>query len=200
VCPYWRVEEEHQLIDLIDSGTSLKEIAEQLHRSVDAVVLKAKRLGLEIPGKCRVKNRDIKVTKSEATTTTSTETLSALKPAAELISMEEMMKTMLGALEKLQNPTVLSPLEIKRCRTIVSVARTYMHMLEKFEKWTSIEQRMVDMEARILEIHKQTLQKTQDPQEKARLEEEIKSLEQSLQLNAKYYKPFERKPSLMSPF
>jgi hypothetical protein len=184
---------------MLEEGRAVEEIAEHFHRSVDAIVLKAKRLGVSIPEKCRAKNRDVKVTEKSATTTTNLE-LSVLKPAAELISMEEMMKTMLGALEQLQNPTALSSLEIKRCRTIISLARTYMHMLEKYEKWTSIEQRLVDMEARFLEMHKQNLQRTQDPEEKAKLEKEIARLEESLRQSAKYYKPFERKPSLMTPF
>jgi len=145
--PYWTKEQEAKLKDMVSQGKSLEELAAHLRRSVDAIVLKAKRLGKEIPEECRAKPRDIKVTETTKTTTMSME-LPPLKPAQELISMEEMMKKLLGALELLQNPSSLSSLEIKRCRAVVSTARTYMHMLEKFEQWSHIEQGLINMTAK----------------------------------------------------
>jgi len=193
--PAWTVEQKKRLIDMVQQKVPIEEIAEALHRSVDAITMKLKRMGLAIPEKCLGKSAENKVTKKQATTTT----LPALKPAEELISMAEMMKVMLGALEQLKDPVTLSPLEIKRCRTIVTLARTYMHMLERYEKWSSLEQGLVDMEARFLEIFKQKLQIEKDPSEKAKLEKEIRQLEESLRESSKFYKPFEKKPSLTSP-
>jgi hypothetical protein len=197
--PYWSPEEEKRLIDHLGSGAPLEEVAGVLHRSVDAVILKAKRLGYDIPEKCLSSRKDLKVTKSGTTTTTSMKELPDLQPAQELISLEEMMKTMLGAMKQLQNPSGLSQLEIKRFRSIVSGARTYMHMLERFGQWTHIEQGLVNMTAKHLELNRQRLQLTKNPAEKAEIEKEIKSQELWLQQSAKNYKPFEKKPSLIAP-
>jgi len=193
--PAWTVEQEKALLDMIQQKVPIEEIAEHFRRSVDAIGMKLRRLGLPIPEKCLARSAENKVTKKQATTTT----LPALKPAEELISMAAMMKVMLGALEQLKDPAALSPLGIKRCRTIVTLARTYMHMLERYEKWSSLEQGLVDMEARFLEIFKQKLQTEKDPGEKAKLEKEIRRLEESLKESSKFYKPFEKKPSLTSP-
>ena len=110
------------------------------------------------------------------------------------------MKIMLGALDLLKSPATLSSLEIKRCRTIVSLSRAYMNTLEVYDKYTSLEQRIVDMEARLLDICRHNLQFEKDPAEKARLEQEINQLEESLRQSSKYYKPFRKKPSLVTPF
>jgi len=75
-----------------------------------------------------------------------------------------------------------------------------MRMLEKCEQWTSIEQGVVDMQAHFIKIHKQELQRTQDPSKRQRLEREIAELEESLAQSSKYYTPFKKKPSLTSPY
>jgi len=189
--PYWTPEQEMALMDMVEEGKSLEELAEYFHRSQEAIRLKLKRMGLPIP-----------VTKKNsfsATTTTSMETLPAITPAAELISMHEMMQILLGALDQLRNRQSLSSLEIKRFRLIAHTARTYMHMLERYEKWAQLEQRLVDMEARTLEIYKLQLVRETDPVRKAEVEVQIKQLEESLAQSSKYYKPFEKKLSLMAP-
>lgn len=83
---------------------------------------------------------------------------------------------------------------------IVSIARNYMKMLERYQPWTEVEQGLVDMQARFLEFHKQQLLQAKSPAERAKLEKTIKELEESLrQAEEKYgYKPFKRKPSLIS--
>jgi aminoglycoside N3'-acetyltransferase len=73
-----------------------------------------------------------------------------------------------------------------------------MAMLERYEKWTDIEQRMVNMEARFLELHKRDFEKEKDTDRRAVLEAQIRLLEESLAKN-KFYKPFQRKPSLIAP-
>ncbi|MDH5267390.1 MAG: hypothetical protein OEW62_06885, partial [Candidatus Bathyarchaeota archaeon] len=140
--PYWTVEQIKTLIEMLDEGRPIEEMAEKLHRSIDAVVLKAKRLGVDIPEKCRAKNRNIKVTKIGATTTT----LPAIKPAKELLTMEEMLKVLMGALKLLQQPGI-SSLELKRCRAVVSMARSYLSMLKTYERMADLEQWLVNTQA-----------------------------------------------------
>lgn len=47
--PHWSIEEEHRLLDLLGAGTSLEKTAQLLSRSSDAIVKKAKRLGMQMP-------------------------------------------------------------------------------------------------------------------------------------------------------
>jgi hypothetical protein len=196
IMPYWTHEQEKTLINMVEQGRSLGEICAHFQRSPEAIRLKIRRLGLEPQEIMRERQRD-KVT-INATTTSMEAFLPEIKPA-ELISMREMMETMLGALEHLRNLKALSPLEIKRCRTIVTLARTYMHMLERYERWADLEQRLVNMEAKFLEMHKRELDKTTDPAKRAELEKQIALLEEGLRKSAKHYKPFEKRPSLMTP-
>jgi len=186
---YWSTKEEQTLVEMVEQNKSLKEISGVLHRSPEAVRLKAKRMGLSVPAYH-------KVTFSSTTTTTPLETLTEIKPA-ELISMKEMMEIMVGALEQLRNQKSLSSLEVRRYRIIVSIARTYMRMLEKFERWTSVEQGLVDMQARFIKRFKRELQRTQDPSERQQIEQEIAELEESLAQTSKQYNytPFKKKAS-----
>jgi len=194
MCPYWKFEEEQVLKKMVEEDKSLDEICETFHRSREAVVLKATRLGLEIREKCLAQNGDNKVTKSPTTTT-----LPALKPR-EIISMKEMLEIMLGALDRLQNPQGLSTLELKRCRTIVSLARVYMSTLETFEQRTHFEQEMVDITGRHLDMFKQQLQTEKDPAARAKLEQDIKEMEKTLEEDKdRYgYVPFKKKPNLIT--
>jgi len=68
--PYWSLEQEQALKKMFEEGKPIEEIAEIFHRSVEAVVLKAKRLGVEIPEKCRAISESKKEVESQATTTT----------------------------------------------------------------------------------------------------------------------------------
>jgi len=197
--PYWTFEQIQTFVEMLGEGKPVEEIAEKLHRTVDAIILKAKRLGMEIPEKCRAKNRKIKVTKIGATTT-SMETLPAITPAKELITMEEMLKVLLGALELLQQPGI-SSLELKRCRAVVSMARSYLSMLKTYERMADLEQWLVNTQAKILSLTEDQLRHTEDPTEKARLLKEIAEMKKFLEESAvKHgYKPFEKKPSLIAP-
>jgi hypothetical protein len=193
--PYWKFSEETSLKEMLEEDKSLEEICKVLHRTREAVVLKVTRLGLEIPEKCLAIPKTQKDVKPQATTTTQ---LPAIKPR-ELISMKEMMETMLGALNQLQNPQCLSSLELKRCRAIVSLARVYMSMLEKFTEWTHFEQEMVNLNGQNLIIFKQLLQEAKDPAQRAKFERNIKDLEKTLEEDKKLYgyTPFTKKPDLV---
>jgi len=185
----WKTDQEHELTDLMQQGKGIDELAEHFKRSPEAIRLKLRRLGLAIP----------ESTKDVSSTSTPQHVLEPIKPASDLISLEEIMKLLLGALEQLRNSESLSVLQVKRCRLIVSTARTYMSMLERYVHWTDIEQRMVNVEARTLERLKELREHTKDPDEKAKFTEQIKQLEEGLARSSKFYKPFQKKPSLMAP-
>lgn len=52
--PIWTVEQEKVLLDMIKENKPLEEIAETLRRSVDAVAMKARRMGLTISSALQV--------------------------------------------------------------------------------------------------------------------------------------------------
>jgi len=181
--PYWTHPEEMNLIHMVEEGRGIEELSEIFKRSPEAIRLKLRRLGFALPEKSKV-------------TTGSTTTLPEIKPAKELISMEEMLKLLLGSLEQLRNPGV-SAAEIKRCRTIVSTARNYMNMLRTFEKMSELEQWLVNSQNKMVELTKRQLQDTKDPAERQRLEREIAHMQEFIEKSP--YKPFQKKPSLIAP-
>lgn len=96
--PKWTTQEEQKLKELVLAGEALETIAAIMRRSPEAILKKVKRLGLAAPkrrGESVRRNGDNKVTIS-ATTTTLEPTPEPLKPAAELISIEETLKIMLS--------------------------------------------------------------------------------------------------------
>ena len=181
--PYWSVEEERQLVDMVETGMPLKDICEVFHRSPEAVKLKIRRLGLKSVAHASEGSKLL------STTTTG---LPEIKPK-QLLTMEEMLKLLMGAVELLRQPGI-SGLELKRCRTIVSMARSYLSMLQIYEHVVDLEQRIVDNEARLIEIYKDRLRKTDDAEEQERIKQNIKLIEESAW---KEYKPFKPKPSLI---
>jgi len=186
--PYWTLEEEHRLIELFQSGMPIEKLCESFNRSPEALKLKLRRLGLKFGAKISGEQKDTR-------TTTTHRDLPEIKPGEELLTMEEMLKLLMGAIELLKKPGV-SGLELKRCRLIVTTARSYLSMLEIYEDMTGLEQRIIDMEARILEVYRNQLLTVEDPEEKKELEEKIKEMEEGL-AKQEHYKPFQPKPSLI---
>ena len=184
--PYWSQEQESILADMIKQGKTVEEIATTLGKSVEALAMKVRRMGFVLP-------QEGKVTVSSTTTM-----LEPILPAKDMLSLQEMMQILLGALDRLRSGEGISSQELRRYRLIVSTARTYMAMLERFHNWTKIEQSMVDMAARFIERYKHELAGETDAARRSFLENQIKLLEEQVN-ESKQYKPFEKKPSLLSP-
>ena len=108
-----------------------------------------------------------------------------------------MLKLLLGALNALRNQGVSSA-EIKRCRTIVSTARSYLTMLKTYEKTAEMEQWLVNTQSKLLQLTEDQLKHCEAPAEKARLVREIAHMKEFIEKSP--YKPFEKKPSLISPY
>lgn len=117
--PYWTSEQESKLRQMASQGKSLEELAESFDRTVEAVRLKLKRLGLDIP------LPSIKVT---STTTTPPQ---PVKPAEHLIDFEGAMRFLLGAMKRLNKRNV-SPEEVKKLRLLISTAKAYALLLARY--------------------------------------------------------------------
>jgi len=119
--PYWTSEQESKLKQMVSQGKSLEELAESFNRTAEAVRLKLKRLGLNIP----LPLSPIKVT--TATTTPP----QPVKPAEHLIDYEGTMRLLLGAMKRLNEPNV-SPEEVKKLRLLISAAKAYALLLARY--------------------------------------------------------------------
>lgn len=99
------------------------------HESVDGVILKAKRLGLNVV-----------VEGGRGSTTTN-------DLPEELPSIEEILKVLARVLGALDQPG-LGMSEIQRLQAMVATIRTYEGMLANFMHYREIEQRVVELEAK----------------------------------------------------
>jgi len=130
---YWTREEEAKLLELYKQKgiTDPKVLAKELGRKPGAIEKKLERLSL-----------------STQRQTTTTVTLSK-----ELLTHEQALKILAGALQSLRNPGQ-DKLELQRLRILVDAIQTYDSVLEKFERWAEIEQRILEMDKRIEDLQK----------------------------------------------
>lgn len=132
---YWSKEEEQQLQDLWNSGVHDKaKLAKKLDRPELAIDQKLRRMGLVVIN-----------TRRKITTT-------SVLPKG-LLTHEEALKILSGALQKLTEKD-LDRTELDRLATLVDAAKTYDGVLEKFEKWVDLEQRLLKVEKWIEENNK----------------------------------------------
>jgi hypothetical protein len=144
--PYWTNEDELALIDMAKEGRSLDELCEQFKRSPEAMRLKLRRLGLEVPN-----------SQKEVGSTT---TLEPIKPAENLISVEEAAKMALGCIQRL-NEKGLTALEIKRVRLIISALKGYIVLYSEYVE------RISEVEKRVEELNKVVLSQLEEKVAKA---------------------------------
>ena len=127
--PYWTQEHENKLKDMVDQGKSLEELAEFFHRSPEAIRLKLKRSGLSMP---------LPLSPIKVTTVTTTPQLEPVKPAEHLIDYEGIMRLLLGAIKRLNQPNT-SPEEVKKLRLLISAAKAYALLLARYVDLTGEE-------------------------------------------------------------
>jgi hypothetical protein len=131
----WSVEEEIKLKRLVKAGEPLDKIAAKLGKSKGAVYLKCKRLGLKV-----VVNKTAKLT-----------TTSEIALPKELLSVEEALKILAGALQAAPK-TGLSRVEVQRLHVIANLARTYKELLADYIDYRGIEQKLVELEAKYAKL------------------------------------------------
>jgi hypothetical protein len=129
---YWTRVEEAKLIELWKKGiTNYDVLAKELGRTPGAIAKKVERLSLS---------------PQQQTTTT-------VAMSKDLLTHEQALKILAGALELLQKPGQ-DKLELQRLRILVDAVDTYDSVLEKFERWTEIESRLLGMDKKIQDLQK----------------------------------------------
>ncbi|MFQ5759276.1 MAG: hypothetical protein ACE5IF_06325 [Candidatus Bathyarchaeia archaeon] len=133
---YWTREAEAKLLAMWKSGiTDFDVLAKELDRKPLGVKRKLQRMGVVV-GKRKIKK------------TTTTVPLSK-----NLLTHEEALKILAGALEALRKPDQ-DKLELQRLRILVDAVHVYDSVLEKFERWAEIESRFLEMAKKIEELEK----------------------------------------------
>ena len=127
----WSKAEIGKLQSLLKAGELWPVIAAELHRSVEAVKMKAKRLGFVVVNPPR-----------QPTTTTK-----ELDIPEDLPSLQEALQILAGALKAAAQPG-LDNTEIQRLQVVATLARTYEALLTNFMRYREIEKRLVELEAK----------------------------------------------------
>jgi len=122
---------------MIEEGANVEDLAQAFNREPDAIRMKLNRMGLKVVVQKSQKRR----------TTTST-----LLPK-DIITHEQALRILAGALETLKQ-SGLDKLELQRLRILVDAVQTYDSVLEKFEGWVEIENRLIEMDKKIAELQK----------------------------------------------
>lgn len=133
---FWTRKEEARLLELWRKGIrDFKVLSKEMGRTGSAVEMKLRRLGVVEVGR-----------KIGSSTTTVVE-------GRELLTHEEALKILAGALEALREPG-LDRLELQRLRLLADTAQRYDGVLEKFERWVEIERRLIEMDKEIKELQR----------------------------------------------
>ena len=134
--PRWKKSDVEKLRKLVREREPWEVIAAKLARSVDAVKMKAKRLGLNV----------VVGTPGKATTT-------KLEIPEDLPSIEEALKILAAALKAAAEPG-LDNTEIQRLQVVATLARTYETLLANFMRYREIEKRLVELEVKYARLVK----------------------------------------------
>jgi len=135
----WAAQEEAELKTLIDTNSSVEEIAARLHKTPGAVIVKCQRLGLQLQTGCL--NSSIAIPK-------------------ELPSVEEAAKILAGAL-KTSVKSGLSRLEVQRLQAVANISKTYKEILVDYVHYSEIENKLAEMEKENARLQ-QTLREIQE--------------------------------------
>ena len=133
----WSKAETEKLQTLVEARKPWLVIAAELHRSVEAVKMKAKRLGFVVVSPPR-----------QPTTT------KELDIPEELPSIQEALQILAGALKAAAQPG-LDNTEIQRLQVVATLARTYEALLTNFMRYREIEKRLVELEAKYARLAKE---------------------------------------------
>jgi hypothetical protein len=124
----WTSEEEKQLKDLVNAGSSLKVIATQLKKSREAVKVKMQRLGLKVVV--------VPVKKNGGTTTTFD-----LPVPDDLPSIEMQLRVLAGVIKKLQEDD-LDKVDVMRLGRLIAGVDKYKTLYAEYVGYREIEQKV----------------------------------------------------------
>jgi len=139
----WSVEQEKQLRELVQADKRISEIAAFFGKSQGSVKLKMRRLGLEV------------VVREPTDSRTTTSNIILPK---ELVSAEDALKMLVGALKMACAPG-LSKVEVQRLQVVANLARTYSKKLQEYLDLRGLERRLFELEGKYAELAKKTLAK-----------------------------------------
>ena len=142
----WKQTEEKELIEAFKKAgcrsEAIPQLAKRFNRSPDAIKQKLHRLGL----------LGLNVVGTKFSVTTTFETPKTLP------SLEEVLKVVAGALQKVQEPG-LGKTELQRLGTIADLYKAYVDGLERYVRYRDIEEKLVELEKKYGELAKE---KTKD--------------------------------------
>ncbi len=138
----WTVEEERQLRQLLTEKKSMRSIAKILGKTLIAVQLKASRLGLEDDD-------------GSEKNTPSSSTLEKLVLPDELPSIEEELKTLVGALKGLETPK-LDKTDVLRLRTIIQGVKVYQELIAEYVDYRGLEAEMLEWREKYADLAKKS--------------------------------------------
>jgi hypothetical protein len=181
--PHWTVEDEAKLRRLILEGECLEDIAIILKRSQDAILMKAKRMGLPVPKRksesVRRKCGDKVTFQAAATTTQPAKPIQPVSPQ-ELPSPYEALTLLWAAVQRLQEPDV-SQEEVKKLRLIITGVKGYTTLLADYVyRLREMEKHMLLIMKGQLIHFKALLEQAKTAEEKALYEQQIKQLQESI--------------------
>ncbi len=138
----WTVEDERQLRQFLTERKSMRSIAKVLGKSLTSVQMKTSRLGLEV------------VDESEKNTP-STTTFDKLILPVELPSIEEELKTLVGALKGLEAPN-LDKIDVLRFRGIIQGVKVYQELIAQYIDYRGLESELLDWREKYADLAKKS--------------------------------------------
>jgi len=130
----WSRDQEREIIQLFDKGTSIEALAKRYRRSPAAIKKKLQRLGLNIIA-------------------TKLETSGQLEIPKDLPSLEEVLKIVAAAIYKACQGG-LGKTELQRLDTIATLYKAYAAGLEQYVGYRKIEAKLLELEEKYSELAK----------------------------------------------
>ncbi len=169
----WTEDEIKSLREMCEQGKSIDEMTEHFHRSPEGIKLKLYRLGLVISEKENYSS-------SSSSSSTTATVLEPIKPAEQLISVEEAAKMTLGCIQRL-NEKGLTGLDIKRIRLIIPALKSYIVLQTDYiEKLAKVERHVEELNRVVLAQLEDKVAKAQTDQERKLWEEQVLSFKEKM--------------------
>jgi hypothetical protein len=121
----WTPQEEAELKALVEANKQVQEIAAKFGKQPGAIFIKCQRLGLKLQSKGYV-NTAVPIPK-------------------ELLSIEEALKMIVGALKTAVKPG-LDKIEVQRLQAVAAIVKTYKEVLSDYINYREIEIKLKEME------------------------------------------------------
>ncbi len=166
----WTDDEVNALKTMCEAGKSIDELAEHFHRSPDGIRLKLYRLGFTVSEK----------EKNSSSSSTTTAMLEPIKPAEQLISIEDAAKMALGCIQRLNEKSVTG-LDLKRIHLIISALKSYIVLQTVYiEKVARVERHVEELNKVVLAQLEDKVAKAQTDQERMLWEEQVLSFKEKM--------------------